>query len=229
MTIPGGLISLLNAAGAAGEAPTFIAYDVALQTTDRTTHSITFSSVSPSSGDLLVLIVGTDGANSVAVAPSGYTQHFLWSAADFYTVYWKISDGTETSATLSSGSVGTSIFYALQFRGTNQTTPIEGSTEADGLGSTVVDPALHTAGSSQKYMWLSFFEVRNGSLGALPTASPSGYSTLVVNNTGSGTAHYASGFSYKALSEPASSEDPGAYTTTVDWAWRALTIAIQPP
>ncbi len=66
-----------------------------------TTHTVTFSSTPTSGNLLLVAFTSANASSDITSRPSGWTILRETSSGDFaYALYYKVSDGTETTATV---------------------------------------------------------------------------------------------------------------------------------
>jgi len=107
--------------------PTFTPTYVSTTRAEGTTATISVTGLTPTSGNLLIATWGGNVCN--ITVPTGFTQLGV-STANFSTfgVYYKISDGTETSVSFTTDAVSTinnNLAHVIEYSGVNITTPIE--------------------------------------------------------------------------------------------------------
>jgi hypothetical protein len=203
-------------------------------TTNSTAWTITFPS-GLSSGDLILLIAGRDGAGT-STAPTGFTD---WVAnqgggAQVLFIAGKVSDGTETGTTTWNFSASEQgVWQALRI-----TDWFNGSTPFASASTTSLDSAT-TSGSSttpdpsvlnpvnwdvEDTLWLAL-ACNDGT--PTYTAKDANY-TYVTNSPATSGGAGGAGLAVSWRQNAVSSEDPGQYTLSATETWVVFTVAIRP-
>lgn len=122
-----------------------------------TTPSVTLSGLGITQGDLIVFAVTSSTSYTVTTPPSGYTSLFdVTGSIRPMTGYYKLSDGTETSVTLtSSASINTTA--VLVYRNIAQLDLAGTSATASVSNGSISTLALATTGSAD--LVISFFSM----------------------------------------------------------------------
>lgn len=105
--------------------------------TDITTLDVTFD-YTATSGNTLICCIGIDKNSGTITLPSGYTliQEITDGSGVSGALCYKISDGTETSATFSWANARKAHIIFMEYSGLDPTDPLDQSVEADGNAST---------------------------------------------------------------------------------------------
>lgn len=182
-----------------------------------------------SSGDLLIAIVEVRNSGTWSTIPTGWNQIFTPVAAggvgDF-TAFYKIATGSEGSTATWVASVGTTASWQTRkITSWHGTTPPEAITKnSGGSVSTNSFNALTPSWGADDTLWLA--TMGTTASGTTITGAQTNYSDLVSNNVSSGGSQCNTGTSYRQLN--ASSETPGAFTTSSDRWWVTAVIAVRP-
>jgi hypothetical protein len=98
-------------------------------------------------------------------------------------------------------------------------------TTADDASATPDSPSHTPAGGAAKYLWISAVGIDGSVTGVGLSAAPASYSNVIIvpESTGAGTKAWSA-----SRYAEASSENPGAWTTSDSDQWIAGTIAIPP-
>lgn len=192
--------------------------------TGGTSYAIPLPS-SPNAGEvLLVCVMLTNGANArlITGVTAGWNELFRANSSHSsggirdWAVYYKVSDGTETTVTVSAS--GTANFHYVAYRISGAGTP-QASTAVDSAGATS-DPANFTpVGGSKKYLWIGFCNIY---VSETFTTAPTGFSPITRIEVATGA---TAGAPYQF---EAASLDPDAWTVSTSIS-RNITIAIPPP
>ena len=157
-------------------------------------------------GNLLIMVVKL-GSTGTATTPTGWTLLASRSSTGDSYIYYKISDGTEsTSINL---TVTSSHVSAITYRISNY----EGTPEASFAATNVNDPpSLTTSWGSTKNLFIAACTTRQSNNAF--TVAPTGYSNLLtIGNTSSGsTTHVRLATAIKEANSD--TDDPAAFTTT---------------
>ncbi len=185
-------------------------------TADGTSHNVTLSGTV--AGELLVMLVGSDGIPTASV--SGWTaltpQNESTNQCSM-SLFYKTATGTDnaTIALTASEQVGWEVLRVAG-GGTPTWTTTQGS-------STNADPPSHATGVSLKYLWLAV-GVWDGNGGAGITGMPASFGSLItVPPLGATGVQLAV---CDRFSETATM-NPGAFTSATE-QWCAGTVSIPP-
>ncbi len=189
------------------------------------THDLTMAS-NLVSGDLLLSVVGigSNGFLPNVDQPDGWVMLMNFSGVNvFQCVFAKISDGTESGVTFTTGLAATSSH--ITFRITGWSGDLDGVNVSNGTteNSTAPDPASLTVSWDDTDNL--FIPICAAHRNAVPSVFPAGYvdnQVGVSNGTGGDSAMVA------ACSQDivALTEDPGAFTIGESRRWAAATIGI---
>jgi hypothetical protein len=183
--------------------------------------TVTFPGGAPSSGELLVVVLG-ENTNVSINAKAGWTELCDASAVEcILGVLYRIADGTEGTSTQFFSSPqekggGWQCYVITNYSGVPEISAVATS------GSPSYDPpSLSPSWGSAKTLWLAVM-AHDGSIAI--TGAPSNYTDLRAdywnNFEGAGCA--------SARRElEAASEDPGAFTSGSGEQWAAATVAIK--
>lgn len=184
---------------------------------NSTSHPISLPS-GVQTGDLLVLVFGTDGAVTSTI-DAGWTQLESLSQSTIVTqaVYYKTADGADTPTVTTAASESASyVVYRIQNGGTPVATSTRGS-------STNANPGNLDTGSSAKYLWLGT-GTWDMSIAFTVTVPPTGFNSFVIQPArmtgGAGVTVAVS-----QIFEETQTKDPGTFTSANE-QWVAGTIAI---
>lgn len=123
------------------------------------------------SGDLLVAVWQTQNSVTWGTPTGAGTWTQVGTSRNGTSVWYKLSDGTETSVTSSSGVTGKTIGTVAVFRGVHQTTPVVGTGSA---ASTTVSTITPTA-ANQLWVLVGGISTNSGDFSgyAMVTSNPS--------------------------------------------------------
>lgn len=161
-------------------------------------------------GSLLVAICGNN-TNAAVTGPSGFSTAIMEAGTPSQGIFYKISNGTETSLSCSGGATGDRRgIHIYEYRGINKTTPLHATSSTTGLTSpassgsvtttnanTLLIAGLMSATNSFSGTWSDSFTQRNmftaGSLVTIsgfagadrPVSGTGAYSTTLAVGVGS--------------------------------------------
>jgi hypothetical protein len=197
--------------------PTVATRSWGAETSNGTSHPISLPS-GVQTGDLLVLVFGSDGATTSTIN-AGWTQLESLSQTTVVTqaIFYKTADGSDTPTVTTAASEAAS--YVV-FRIQNGGTPVATSTRRS---STNANPGSLDTGSSAKYLWLGT-GTWDMSIAFTVTVPPTGFNSFVIQPArmtgGAGVTVAVS-----QIFEEIQTKDPGNFTS-VSEQWVAGTIAI---
>lgn len=217
-----------GARSAGGGASTFPVWETAdnvgTAITSGTTSHVLSVATNVASGNLLQLFFLYRGPiGHIASPPTGWTTTAsgnLGGTGFAAFLFEKISDGTETTATVTSSSSRQSTTLATRITGAGGLS--DATVNGNNSSGIAIDPPSHTpSGGSQKYLWQAWACVESNSIDhTAPTNYTDGAASYSVSGTGQDIC-------YRELE--ASSEDPGAFGNgNAAGEWLAMTIAIPP-
>lgn len=214
-----------SAGGGASAFPVWQTADnVKTPITSGTTSHVLDVATNVASGNLLQLFFLYRGPTShISGPPTGWTTTAsgnLGGTGFAAFLFEKISDGTETTATVTSSASRQSTTIATRITGAGGLS--DATLDGNNSSGVAIDPPSHTpAGGSQKYLWQAWACVESNSPNH---TAPTGYSDGADEYSVSGTGQ---DICYRELE--ASSEDPGAFGNgNAAGEWLAMTIAIPP-
>lgn len=180
------------------------------------------------SGDLLIAAAFCSLGTQAISWPAGWSvldEGASYGSEFYFSVRYRIADGTEgSSISLSSGG-GTLNWASRSWRitGAVSSAPEATASAPSGSDTTPDPPSLSPSWGALDTLWIALFGQETGSGGQSVTAYPTNYSSNqhgdFQNNAGHGSAE-------RNLN--AATEDPGTFTTTVNARWRAVTVAVRP-
>lgn len=199
-----------------------ITYVGSAKSDNSTTIDLTGISMLP--GDIVLVISGDDaGAPGTA---TGYTSlASISSTGDARVMYKIMPDPVDSSVTGLTAGGSDSGHLAVVFRGVNQTTPIDVTTETS--LNTAGDPnpdVITTVTDGAMVVALAFLD---DDLAEGGITAPSGYTLADANEFGSSGSGGTVMAIYKLVAT-AGVEDPGIITTNDDDWWWAATVALRP-
>lgn len=190
------------------------------------TGSATLSLVTATSGDLILIMGVADGSGAYGtVTQSGWTQLFaVQNAANniTFSLSYKISDGTETSATVNKSDGSRSqrvVWHHHIFRGVNTSNPFDATyVTATGSAGGPNSPSITTVTDGAYVISCGGTDVADAF-----STKPTGYSNNFTEAYGDVTCVFAN----KAIS-PAGAENPSSWTDFTDGNWVAASVALRP-
>lgn len=206
--------------------PTFVA---APTTSTGVGTSAAVTTPATNDGELLIILIATDGdntfdwtgSNATEIVEGADAKDIATSAAYRYDVTGQ-SAGSET-VTLGSNERWAALCYRVT-AGTHNgdTDPPEASTVATGAGTAAQANTCTPTGGAKDYLWLTWHGLDNDSgAGATP---PSGYGNFQYHDS---AAPGACSISAADRTNNAASESAGTWTNSSD-QWAAATLAIHP-
>ena len=228
--------------------PTIATSAVGDQTSNSTSWTITYPS-SIASGDLLLVIISSDGTATASDAATGFTLVRAAvdgdTAANKIVIFEKIADGTETGTfTYTNSGSEQGSWLALRITGWyGSGLPANGAGQQDGDGMSIVSyaPAATSPGTAilvgvsggamnpanwdvEDTLWIAC-----GAWDSTPTATAKDanytYPTGMPRTSGgAGGAGLAVSYRENAVA----SEDPGDYTISASENWVSAFIAVRP-
>lgn len=175
-----GLASLLVKRGAAVPAVTGITQvqkKVYLSITNPPSHAITLDST-PVNGNILIVGVVSDTVVS-PLPPTGYTT--VQSAVDFTGTYlfWKVSDGTESTITIALSTNASCNIAVMEYSGI---TTLDKSASATGQGTTTIGTGTTATTTAENELIVSLAGLSNG--GTTPPTVTSWNNSMVSQLNG---------------------------------------------
>lgn len=179
--------------------------------------------------DDIILAFGAVPSNTAGIDWSGYT---LIDEANNSAntargaIYYKISDGTETTATFTGDAVATSSVGAMVmvFRGVDTATPQDAAAVAATGSSTNPDaPSITPVTNEAVVVAFAFSLVNDATI-----TVPSGYAGLTTVNAGADTNDVSMAAAYLGGRNQSTAEDPAAFTGWSTASWRAVSVALRP-
>lgn len=208
------------------------------------TTSLTLDVPAGASGDLLLAVVGIK-INPSTVTPAGWTPVIAGfnqcvTASDpsigiraQLNTWWKISDGTETSITLTWGAqvINQAAGGILRYSGVDQTDPIDVSGCDKGTSSSPTAPSVTTTSTDDRVVRVAVSDADDAK--SLYTSEPATKRFELAS-----TSVFGPGSSYTGEAVVVGASDEGRAaagpTGTAAWAlpsaeqWAAQTVAIRP-
>jgi hypothetical protein len=185
---------------------------------------------STTSGDLLIAVVEVRNPGTWTL-PSGWTQLFSPVSAGGVgdlTVFYRTATGSEggTTETWTASVATTGVWLTVDISGWDgSSTPAYATKNSGGSPSTNSFNTVTPSWGSATTLWLALYG--NTANGTTVSSAPSGYSGLTVQSTISGGGSYCC-VAYADLQATATSETPGAFSTSSDRWWMTAAIAIKP-
>lgn len=188
---------------------------VTSQTITLPTHAI---------GDLLLLFYYKDGNTLPSISTSGWTYLGVsaFGASAAYLVGYRIATSVTTSISVANNATEDDAYALYSIRGHDGNAPTM-STPAQNT-STNADPSAVTGLTANNYL---MFASASTDGGTNITAPPTGYSTLVGGDSGTGVG-FINGYAVWKETYGVTSEDPGTFTNNSD-QWVAMTVAVGAP
>lgn len=187
----------------------------------RTAHPAFTPGTKFDRGDLIIVLIGTNGTPSFSTASSGWTELAEDASSTYYSgaMYYKIAEGhgNDDLSITTTSSVYSSIMTIVISGGG---TPISASTD-DGFSDAPNSPN-HSMGSSDDYLWLSAVVI--GGTQVTQTAPTNYTKRYFVERTTANPPNLI--IADDAVT--ATSENPGAWSVTSTDYWVAFTVGISP-
>jgi|SRR3989344_3110222 len=179
-------------------------------------------------GDLLIAVVGQDGAGTFTW-PGSWAELVDLGAgtvASLHIAYLIASGGEKTVVPTSTLSERSShLVLRIAAAAWHGTTPPEVTT-ATGTSATPDPPSLTPSWGSADTLWIASFVIDDPAVSLPVTGWPTSYSGNQVS-CGSGDTSTA-GIAIATRGLAATTEDPGSFSTTASDNWAAATIAVRP-
>lgn len=177
-------------------------------------------------GDLLIASVGVRNPGNWT-PPSGWNlllEQPGGGSVGETVVWYKIADGSEGATLAWSTSVGTTgAWHVYKISNWHGTTPPEvNSVSGDAVA--VNPPSLTASWGAEDNLWIAL--AGSSANGMFFGTAPTNYSGLSSTTAGSGGGASNMGSARRSLN--AATEDPGAFASTTNRWWRAVTIVIRP-
>lgn len=224
--------------------PTFVGVQSGRNGSPQGTGSLTLDVPAGASGDLLVAIVGVK-LNPSTTTPAGWTPiiagfNGCTTASESGTgirgqlsTWWKVSDGSETSVTVSFGAgvIRQASGAVLRYSGVDTTNPIDVSSCDKGTSSAPAAPSVTTTTADDRILRVVVADAEQAK--SLFTSEPAAARFNIAS-----TSVFGPGSSYTTDAVVTGGADEGQAaagpTGTAAWAlpiaeqWAAQTVAIRP-
>lgn len=181
----------------------------------------------PRNGDI-ILAFGAVPSNTAGIDWSGYTvidEDVNSASTGRGALYYKISDGTETTATFTGDGSGTSSVGALVmvFRGVDTADPFSATaTTATGSSTNPAPAAITPDYPESASVVFAFSRVNDATI-----TVPANYGNLVTVNAGADTNDVSLAAAWRG-GRLAVAHTPGTFTGWSTGSWRAITVALKP-
>jgi len=219
----------LSQAGLSTETASGIEYVTG--TTSQSGGTMTLTGIQ--SGDVVLLFGATDSGN-MGADPTGWsegTTNNTGAQPDNDNVpdssfYYIVSSGTSVSANNLTDPNSGAVYVMMAFRNVNTTTVFNTTTQEATAGSGDPNsPSITTTTDGCMIVSVGFLDDDDSASG---TTAPSGYTLGPTEDTGANNGSGATIMTAYLLQSTAGAENPGAFTTPGDDAWKAYTIALNP-
>lgn len=145
--------------------------------TSGTTPSLIFSST-PNSGDIIVVAINTrETTQTMTTAPSGYTPGPSSTGTNFNAfIYWKVSDGTETSVGCTLGASSNLRISAVVLQGASGTLSLDDSdSDASNVGTATTSGGFGSVTTTENNAGVCAILFMDQSWGAVTEPTVSSY------------------------------------------------------
>ena len=203
--------------------------------TAGTSHAIALPG-SIAAGELLLILCNKGVAVATFNALTGWTELVDENVANGMTVWVRDADGTEGATVTFTSNAATrsaSIAYRISGATTIAAQLPELSTVAAGSSVNPNATTCTPTGGAKDYLWFSFFGMATETtdndawVSQLPQ-TPSAFSSLRQKTCGTAGTNLGGLLAVGQLNSNAASLDAGAFTSSINAAWRAFTLAIHP-
>lgn len=173
------------------------------------------------SGDLLIVFLGTE--DRTVTTPSGWTRQ-VWDndAGNYrYSIYARVSDGTEGGTTVNFVTSGFSDAAAQVYRISNWEGTLAGlefSSVSTAFSANPNSNSLSPSWGSDNTLWISTYMNETRSLSSIPANYNSGNETAVTGER----------IATAKRDNATATEDPGNFVMSGSGRWHAWTLGIQP-
>lgn len=182
---------------------------------------------SATAGEIYILIIGcaSDTAQTNTV-PSGWTRAVARATAGYlrnFEVFWKVSDGTETSVGVQATTNHLDAWNVFVITGGQS---VE-ATMAQGVSSVPDSPSITPSWGAIPTLFIAAYGQRAGTY--TPQTAPAGYGNSGFSLQDAGYDYPRVGWAWKEATT--ASEDPAAWSASIGASpngWGACTIAVQP-
>lgn len=214
---------LLIASPAWAAYPSVLGQQLTGDTSNVTTHTYNYDTA-PSSGQLLIIIVGCDG--NPTITWTGYTELYKTNSGTSTCggAAYRYADGTEdTTDSFSTGTVEKCVTIAMRISGHHTSTAPQASTSATGTSSTPDPPAGNPAWGAEDTLWIAT-EHSDG------TSAATGYPTSYTDNQLTGSSNPSSNTSEAKANRNLNNttDDPSAFAISASQQWVANIIMVRP-
>lgn len=196
------------------------------QTSATTSHTINVPS-GLTSGDLILVFFLSTG-NNTHTPPSGYSTLFSTFDADSSvksSVWYKISDGSETATTATTDFSLKSVHTTLRVSGVDTATSLSASSVNGVLSSAPNPPSVTASWGSDTNLYLAIGQWTG--FGITVSSPPTGYASVRSDHMeGGASSDLDNGIYYKEATS--SSEDPSAFSMSTSAEINVFTLAIKP-
>lgn len=165
----------------------------------------------PTSGNLLVV---TGNSDATITGPSGFTAGPSVVDGNGAYMWWKVSNGTESTITITPGSAANTAMTAAEYSGLTAT-PLDASnssTIASSSGTSTTSTSLTTTAASDLWVAAALLHGYSGSAPTSPTWTNS-LANQLSPSSGSGVATHCTTFYADLLDAGAA----GAHATSASW------------
>lgn len=214
--------------------PTVVSSNESSTATAATSHVVNLPATI-AAGNLLLVVLdkGTPATTATFNALAGWTELVDENTASGITIWARQADGAEgATVTFTSSAAIRSAEVSYQISGAEAlaTQAPQLSTVAAGT-STAPDATTCTpTGGAKDYLWITMFgqALERADDDTLVSGTPTNYANTLQKTCGTAGTNLGGMIAVARRTNNAASEDAGAWTSTVNAAWRAYTIAVHP-
>lgn len=198
----------------------------------NTAHTINLPA-SIVAGNLLLIILAKGSVAATVNAVAGWGELVDENSARGFAILYRLANGSEGSTlglTLSGSTKSASIAYQISGASDPATRAPELSTVATGTSTSPNPTAVAVTGGPKDALIIATFNQTNEAADddAWCTSAPANYTGLLQKTAGTAGTNVGVELATAHRQVNTSSEDPGAFTSTLNLAWRAYAISIHP-
>ena len=212
--------------------PTVVNTNESNLTTAGTAHTVNLPG-SLVAGNLIVIIFGKGSVVATINAVAGWTELVDENLANGLLILARESDGAEGATlglTSSASTKSSHISYQISGAEDPGTQLPQLSTVATGSSVNPNATTCTPTGGAKDYLWITLFAMAGeaGDVDAFVTTTPTSYTNTLMKTCGTGGVNTGVEVATAIQQLNAASQDASAWTTTINFAWRAYTMAVHP-
>jgi hypothetical protein len=186
-----------------------------------------------SAGDLLIIVLDKGSTAATINAHADWTELLDENSANGLYIAYRWAAGGETNPTLVSSAAtrDATVTYRITGAVNPATQAPQIGTTATGTSTAPDGPSVSPTGGAKDYLWITFFgqATEKADDDSLVTTFPTNYTLGQAEKTcGIAGANLGGMIGSAARQANTATENPGAFTSAINAAWRAQTIAIHP-